>query len=97
MDLTRVRLAAHRRCNHLAQEIVDEIAHNPHTPFDVEDHDPGTKHLRNSYYVDEAQELGGAVVKTTAAYWRFVEFGTGHGPAQPHVRPAIEVVRARHR
>jgi HK97 gp10 family phage protein len=83
----RLRERAADRAAHIAQEIVDEIAGDPETPTE-------TGHLRRSYYVDRDGDT--AVIKTTADYWRYVEFGTGHGEAQPHVRPAVEMVRARH-
>lgn len=72
----------------VAQAIVDEIANNPETPTDE-------GYLRNSYSVEYDPKRHSYVVVSSVPYWKYVEFGTGHGPEQPHVRPAIEVVRAR--
>lgn len=82
--------AAQRRAHAIAQEIVDEIANNPDTP------EGETGRLRQSYRVD-TDTNGDAVIRSSAPYWKYVEFGTEeHGGPQPHVRPAIELVRARH-
>jgi HK97 gp10 family phage protein len=81
--------AARQRAHDIAQEICDEIATNPETP-DL------TGELRDSYYVDHDSN-GDALVKSRVRYWKYVEFGTAkHGHKQPHLRPAIEAVRARH-
>lgn len=84
----RLNTLAARRAQHIAQEIVDVIAGDPDTPTE-------SGRLRRSYYVDRVGET--SVIKTSAPYWRYVEFGTGHGEPQPHIRPAVELVRARHR
>ena len=89
----RLLTRADRRCHEIAKEIVDEIRDSPNTPYDPE---PDGMHLRTSYYVVDNPHGQGATVKTKAPYWHYVEFGTGHGRAQPHVRPAIEVIRAKH-
>jgi hypothetical protein len=85
--------AAQRRARQVAQDIVDEIATNPRTPEAA--HGPGDQrvHLRNAYYV-AVDNNGDALIKCRASYWVYVEFGTGHGRAQPHVRPAIDTIRA---
>lgn len=90
---------ARKECRRIGQAIVDEIRENPHTPYDP--FDPGT-HLRDSYHVVETAR--GADVRSTKSYWAYVEYGHrdvawGHNehrwiPGQPHVRPAVEVVRA---
>lgn len=81
--------AARQRAHDLAQEICDEIATNPETPA-------LTGALLSSYYVDYDSN-GDALVKSRVRYWKYVEFGTKeHGDAQPHLRPAIEAIRALH-
>lgn len=75
-------------CKKVAQAIVDEIRSNPKTPTDQ-------GFLRNSYSVEYDPGRRSYVVVSDVPYWKYVEFGTGHGPEQMHVRPAIEVVRAR--
>lgn len=89
----RIAAAADRRCHHIGQEICDEIRDSPATPFDPE---ADGVHLRTAYHVADGAPGDGVTIKTRASYWKYVEFGGGHGRAQPHVRPAIEVVRARH-
>lgn len=87
--MDRVRAAAVRRCHRIAAEIAAEITG---TAPQGETH-----RLRRSYYVD-THPAGRAVIRSRVDYWRYVEFGTHeHGDAQPHVRPAVEIVRARHR
>lgn len=90
----RIVAAGDRRCHTIGQQICDHIRDSPTTPFDP---DPDGVHLRTAYYVSDNPPGEGSTVKTRAGYWKYVEFGTGHGRAQPHVRPAIEAVRARHR
>lgn len=96
---TAVLRAAHERAHDIAQDIVDEIATNPHTPDTRVSPRTGTRvypphvHLRHSYYVT-TDSNGDALVKCRNPYWVYVEFGTGHGPKQQHVRPAIDVIRA---
>ena len=85
--MDRINEAARQRARDIAQEICDEIATNPGTP-------ELTGLLRYGYYVSEDAN-GDALVKSNVRYWQFVEFGSGHGDAQPHLRPAIEAVRAR--
>lgn len=91
--MARIEQAAQRRCLTIAAEIVAEIAGNPHTPYDPEP--DGGVHLRDSY--SAVATATGARIRTSAPYWHYVEFGTGHGEAQPHIRPAVEAVRAAHR
>lgn len=87
--MARIAAKASRRAHRIAQEIVDEIATNPHTP-------QVSGRLRYSYYVDTGA-AGTAVIKSSAPYWKYVEFGTYKDEAQPHVGPAIEVIKALHR
>lgn len=77
-----------RHSRKVAQAIVDEIASNPNTPVEL-------GFLRQSYGVEYDPRRRAHVVVSNVPYWKYVEFGTGHGPEQPHVRPAIEVVRAK--
>jgi len=92
--------AATRRAHDIAQEICDEIKKDAGTPDSrktgtAKNRQGRLRHLRDSYYVD-TDVNGDALVKTKAPYWKYVEFGTGHGKEQKHLRPAIEVVRGRH-
>ncbi len=83
--------AAQRRAHEIAREIVREIAESPFTPVD-------TGRLKHGYYVD-TDSNGDALIKSRTYYWKYVEFGTRkrkHRDEQPHLRPAIEIVRARH-
>lgn len=101
--MASVHHAARERAHQIAKDIVLEIATNPHTPDSRAPNpkrkpDPRRKprphvHLRDSYYVT-TDTNGDALVKCRNPYWVFVEFGTGHGPKQQHVRPAIDVIRA---
>lgn len=80
------RKQAQKACMDVAREIVAEIQRQPQTP-------ERTGNLEHSYRAVEAGD--GAEVVTDADYWRWVEFGTEDTPRRPHVRPAIERVRAR--
>lgn len=47
-----------------------------------------------------ATPAGGAIVQTNSErlqppIWKFVEFGTRRMAARPHIRPALEIVKAR--
>jgi hypothetical protein len=76
---------AHRECLLIAQEIVRGI--RIHAPVRTGD-------LRDSYEAKPTPE--GAVITSSAMYWKYVEFGTRRSKKQPHVRPSIEAVRAVH-
>lgn len=78
--------SARRRCYQICEDIVTEIRREPETPVE-------TGALRAGYHA--LTDPPGAVVVSTAEYWHYQEFGTHEMPANPHVRPAIEVVRAR--
>lgn len=80
--------AAQRRCLQIAEEIVEVVRASPATPTGF------TGKLRAGYRA-VADGTGAAVVNDTY-YWYMVEFGTKKMRAQPHLRPAIEVVRGRH-
>lgn len=80
--------AARQRAHDIAQEICDDVATSPETPT-------LTGALRESYYVVQDSN-GDALIKSRVPYWKYVEFGGGHGRAQPHLRPAIEATRAGH-
>lgn len=70
----------------MANAIVEEIRNSGLTPVRT-----GT--LLEGY---KARVVGnGAVVETDVDYWEYVEHGTSHMRAQPHVGPAIEAVRNR--
>jgi len=79
--------AARRLCLEVAQEIVAVIEASPMTP-------ERTGRMERGYRAVPTPD-GAAVVNPDAFYWRFQEFGTQDMPANPHVRPAIEQVRAR--
>lgn len=85
-----MREQALRRCRAIAQELADVINRSPLTPHA----DDGPPSLRGAYYADDGGE-GGAMLRCRVDYWHFVEFGTRYMAAQPHVRPAVEYVRAR--
>lgn len=85
--LERVALAHSKK---VAEAIVNEIRNNPETPVEQ-------GYLRNSYRVEFDQARNRYVVVAGVRYWKYVEFGTGRGPEQPHVRPAIDLIRARGR
>jgi hypothetical protein len=91
----------------LADDIVEEIRTNPHTPYDAVHHRAGTPHLRDSFRVVETAR--GVDLISEVDYWFYVEYGhrtrpsrqAGHVqrwvPAQPYLRPAIQVAMARQR
>ena len=91
--------SARGECRRVGEAVVDEIRQNPNTPYDPLGHEP---HLRDSYYVADTER--GADIKSRVGYWAYVEYGhrlvawghqTGRWVAeQPHVRPAVEAVRA---
>lgn len=83
-----VKQEAEKRCLEAAQQVADEIRSNPMTPVG-----PDATHLRASYHGDAIK--GGAMLRCDVPYWHFVEFGTRYMPAEPHVRPSIELVRRR--
>lgn len=91
--ITRIEEAAEREAFRIAEEIVAEIKLNAPVGTEAK---PEHLRLRNSYYVERDPVTGDALIKSRRRYWVFVEYGTGHGPEQQHVRPAIETVRARH-
>jgi HK97 gp10 family phage protein len=79
---------ARARCREICDEIVHEIQTSPATPVQ-------TGELKAGYHtVDDGP---GAAIVTPVDYWHYVEFGTSERAAEPHVRPAIEIVRKRHR
>lgn len=93
----KVNRAGSGRARHLCELIVQEIQMNPDTPYDTRaTTDTRGEHLRDSYTVRKHPDGSGRwQVVTNRRYWRYVEFGTKeHGDAQPHIRPAVERVRA---
>lgn len=78
---------AQRRCMDICEEIVEVIRGEPETPV-------RTGELLSGYRA--VRDGAGAAVINPVDYWHFVEFGTEYMKAEPHVRPAIETVRARH-
>lgn len=84
---------AQKRCREICDEIVGVIRASPVTPR-------RTGELVAGYQV--VVEPPGAEIVNVATndsgepYWQFVEFGTSEMQAEPHVRPAIEIVRKRH-
>lgn len=86
--LNRIRQKAQQRAYNVARYTLKRIRAN--APVD-------TTELRESYYIEKDPETGDWLIKSTARYWQFVEYGTKeHGNAQPHVRPAIDEARARY-
>ncbi len=92
---TLFRFRAQRECLRVAREIVDEIQLSPETPV-------VTGELKRGYKA--VSDVDGAVIKNPTPYWEYIEFGhnvvinnkvVGHEEAQPHVRPAIEIVARR--
>jgi hypothetical protein len=95
--LAKINRAGQDRARLICELIVQEIQNSPRTPYDATRREDRqlSEHLRNSYHVAQAGDGSGDwEVRTDVRYWSFVEFGTAeHGHAQPHVRPAIEIVR----
>jgi HK97 gp10 family phage protein len=86
----RVRRNALKRCEQIADEVIEQIRQSPKTPH-------LTGELANSYYWRHSADGKGVVIDSHTDYWRYVEFGTHrHGDAQPHVRPAIEAILLKH-
>lgn len=77
---------ARERCFEVAQDIVETIREYVGTPE--------LTHLMEYSYRAVRTPDGAAIVNPTD-YWRFQEFGTSKMPANPHVRPSIEIVRMR--
>lgn len=99
--ITRLLDAGERMAHEIAQYIVEEIVADPKTPYDNSpqrrEHNQGP-HLKFSYYTKRDPDTGHWLVMTRRRYWAFVEFGTReHGGPQPHVRPAIELAKAKYR
>lgn len=93
--MARLNARGRERARQLAELIVQEIQAQPR-PYDTNRRaDRETyEHLKNSYKVKVDPVTGDASITTDVRYWHFVEFGTReHGHAQPHIRPAIELVR----
>jgi hypothetical protein len=87
---------AQAECLRIADEIVDEIQASPLTHVI-------TGRMLLGYQANEWND-GAEVSNPIAPYWVDEEYGhdtvshgrtTGHRPPHAHVRPAIEVVRAR--
>lgn len=98
--LQRIEEAGQRRAHQLAENVVEYI--RVIAPVDNrarrETYNKGP-HLKDSYYVRTDPETGDAVIKCQRRYWVYVEFGTrkrNFTDEQPHVRPAVEIVRAIH-
>lgn len=93
----RIHAIGVRAAREMARDIVEEI--RPLTPLrdparaGGRQQPPGT--LRAGYRVNDTE--GGANIVTDVDYWYLVEFGTRFAAAQPHVRPAVEIVLARGR
>lgn len=82
--------SAQRYCNNIVDEVAEEIRTGGLVPVD-------TGALRDSYY-SEDNEHGGSDLKSRVDYSLPVEFGTDRGsPEQAHIRPAFEIVLAKHR
>ncbi len=83
--------AANRRCAEICEEIIEHIEADPGAP-----HRTGA--LVGGYQTVPTEE--GAEIVNPVFYWRFHEFGTHNDdgsvrlPRNPHVRRAIEAVRA---
>lgn len=92
--LQAIEDAANERCREVAEWVVLEIATNPNTPDGQDVDKPNALKLRYSYYVATDPVTGEALIKCRRRYWVFVEFGTGRGPEQPHLRPALELARS---
>lgn len=93
--MRKINKAGSDRARLLCELIVQEIASMPKPRDDRHDSDTTGTHLLDSYYVAKSATGDGWQIKTDRRYWKYVEFGTRqHGDAQPHIRPAIETVRA---
>jgi hypothetical protein len=92
-DMEQVLLrVSHEECIKAANLLCQIIKSDPTGPYDRRPTRPPGPHLRDSYRAHISPE--GAVVTTDKRYWLYVEYGIGRGPAQPHIRPAIEQIRA---
>ncbi len=79
-----MRVAARAKSLEVAEEIVAEI--KLLAPVD-------TGRLKMGYHAEARSR--GAVIVNDVYYWKYVEYGTSRNEAQPHVRPAIELVKLR--
>lgn len=95
--LARIERKAQRRALEVAEFIVDTIGWlAPRDPLHYRH--TGGEHLAESYHVSQDEKTGDFLISSTQRYWVFVEFGTAeHGSAQPHVRPAIDIAKAKFR
>lgn len=98
--LARIEARARARALLIGREIVETIREGPTTPYDEKTHKPASEHLKNSYYAQLDPKTGDVLIKSHSRYWVYVEFGTrkaDHKDMQMHVRPAIDLVKAKHR
>lgn len=96
--LERIQLKAEDRAEEIAQEIVEAI--RIRAPEDPEhEKNTGGPKLKDSYYVRQDPDTGDLIIASRRRYWAYVEFGTRRRQfqdMQPHVRPALDTVRALH-
>ena len=78
-----------RLAENLADEIIEQIRASGKTPVI-------TGRLLEGYRVGYDAASDSYIVYSDVPYWVYVEFGTHRSKAEPHVRPAIEAVYARH-
>lgn len=90
--ISRIEDKANERALALAKDLVRLIAlYAPRDPNHAEN--TGGPPLWQSYYVRIDPETGDSIVKCRRRYWPFVEYGTQHADAQPHVRPALRALK----
>lgn len=77
-----------RACLAVANDLVDEI--QKRAPVD-------TGNLRDSYQIKEGNSaIGEVIVYTDVDYAPYQEFGTLFQPGTPHIRPALEIIKAKY-
>lgn len=96
--MARIEHKGQERAEVIAREIVNAIrVRTPEDPLH-EEHTGGPT-LKESYYVRQDPVTGDFLVGSRRRYWAYVEFGTrrrNYTDAQPHVFPAIDLIRALH-
>lgn len=100
--LARIEKKAQARALEVAEFIVRQIEHlAPRDPLHYL-HTSGVP-LAESYKVSRDMATGDFVISSSQPYWVYVEFGTKkYGgelktDKQPHVRPAIDIAKAKYR
>lgn len=93
--IERIERKAEDRAEEIAQMIVEAIYINAPRGSKERgtEHDDAGPILAESFYVRQDPATGDYLIGSRRRYWAYVEFGTGHGPAQPYIRPAVDAVK----